>query len=152
MGLWGEEPAARAVYGGGDSPLHENPSPPPRHVLGASSTAVVLLSTSEFYFPFLLFTPSWLFPYHFEISLFDIFCRPNAHSGLSTATQSLEQNERLTLSLSPSNIPINLAFDSDSSLVPSFKVADVQVSAITFIRPLLGTAFMIFCGTTTRPP
>jgi hypothetical protein len=147
MGLWGEEPAARAVYGGGDSPLHENPSPPPSDILGAELD-FCCFQRQRFLLSHIFVAVSR----SLRVSLFDISCRPNAHFTIFTAIQSFEQKERLNISLSSSNRPINLAFDSDSSLVPSFKVADVQVSAITFFRPLLGTAFMIFCGTTTRPP
>lgn len=37
-------------------------------------------------------------------------------------------------------------------LFNTIKLAGLNLSRTSLIRPLLGTAFPVFCGTTTRPP
>lgn len=48
-------------------------------------------------------------------------------------------------------LPPRLALER-SPLFNTTKLAGLRISRKSFIRPLLGTAFPVFCGTTTRPP
>jgi hypothetical protein len=48
-------------------------------------------------------------------------------------------------------LPPRLALDR-SPLFNTTKLAGLPLSPKSLIRPLLGTAFPVFCGTTTRPP
>lgn len=78
-------------------------------------------------------------------SLFPLSCRRS-----SAYQHHSDRVERLAQSFYHSII-FNLAKDNEPLNFQSVKLASFATIAVP-IRPLLGTALSVFCGTTTRPP